>query len=176
MKSLLVVVAASLSGSLLLALTPPETKIEITKVHICCGACEKAVGKVLEEAGVKGTCSKGTKSISITAADDAAAQKAVDALAAAGFHGEVDSKACSFKNDSGAKEGKVTSATVKGFHNCCPACCKAIKAVLGKLEGFESDDTKPKETSCTVKGNFDPAKLIKALNEAGFHAKVEASK
>jgi copper chaperone CopZ len=176
MKTLLVVVVASLSGSLLLAVAPPETKVEVTKVHICCGACEKAVGKVLEEAGVKGTCSKGTRSITIMAADDAAAQKAVDALAAAGFHGELDSKACSFKDDSGAKAGKVSSATVKGFHNCCPACCKAIKGVLGKVEGVESDDTKPKETSCTVKGNFDPAKVIKALNEAGFHAKVEAGK
>jgi len=27
-----------------------------------------------------------------------------------------------------------------------------------------------------VKGNFDPAKLVKALNEAGFHVTVEAGK
>jgi copper chaperone CopZ len=48
--------------------------------------------------------------------------------------------------------------------------------VLAKVDGVESEDTKPKETSCTVKGNFDVAKLVKALNDAGFHVTVEAGK
>lgn len=169
------VVAVGLIGALE-AMAAPDTSVEVKNVHICCGACEKAVGKILDQAGVKGTCDKKSKMISFSATDAAAAQKVIDALAAGGFHGEIGSKDLAFKDDSGAKEGKVRSATVKGFHNCCPACCKAIKAVLAKVEGVESEDTKPKETSCTVKGNFDPVKLVKALNDAGFHATVEAGK
>lgn len=176
MRMLMTFAALAGFGLALVGMAAPESKVEVKNVHICCGACEKAVGKILDEAGVKGTCDKKTKTISFTAADEKAAQKALDALAAGGFHGDTGSKELAIKDDSGAKEGKVTSATVKGFHNCCPACCKAIKAVLGKVEGVESEDTKPKETSCTVKGNFDPAKLVKALNDAGFHATIEAGK
>jgi copper chaperone CopZ len=176
MRMLMSLVAAVGCMAGLMGMALPETKVELKKVHICCGACEKAIGKVLEDSGVKGTCDKKAGTISFTAGDEKAAQKTLDALAAGGFHGDTGSKDLAIKDDSGAKEGKVTSATVKGFHNCCPACCKAIKAVLGKVEGVESEDTKPKESSCTVKGNFDAAKLVKALNDAGFHVTVEAGK
>ena len=157
----------------LVAMAPQETKVEVKGVHICCGACEKAVGKVLEDAGAKGTCSKDSKTVSITATDAKGAQKALDGLAAAGFHGDTGNKDLAIKDDSGAKAGKVTSLTLTGVHNCCGACCKAIKEIVKKVEGVESDDTKPKETTFTVKGNFDAAALVKALNDGGLHAKVK---
>ena len=157
----------------LVAMARPETKVEVKGVHICCPQCEKAIGKVLEDAGAKGTCSKDTKTVSITATDAKGAQKALDGLAAAGFHGDTGSKDLVIKDDSGAKEGKVTTLTLTGIHNCCGACCKAIKEIVKKVDGVESDDTKPKETTFTVKGNFDAAKLVKALNDAGLHAKVK---
>ena len=176
MRMLMTLVALAGFGLAQVGMVSPETKVEVKNVHICCGACEKALGKILEDAGAKGTCDKKAKTVTFTATDEKAAQKALDGLAAGGFHGETDSKDLAIKDDSGAKEGKVTSVTVKGFHNCCPACCKAIKAVLAKVDGVESEDAKPKETSCTVKGNFDAAKLVKALNEAGFHVTLEAGK
>jgi mercuric ion binding protein len=176
MRMLMTMAALAISSAALVGMAAPETKVEVKNVHICCGACEKAVGKILEDSGVKGTCDKKAKTVSFTADDAKAAQKALDGLAAGGFHGDTGNKDLAIKDDSGAKEGKITSATVKGFHNCCPACCKAIKAVLAKVEGVESEDTKPKETSCTVKGSFDAAKLVKALNDAGFHVTVEAGK
>jgi copper chaperone CopZ len=149
--------------------------VEVKNVHICCGACEKAIGKVLGDAGVKDAkCSKDSKTISFSAGDAAAAQKAIDALAAAGFHGETGSKDAAFKDDSGAKEGKVKEAKVSGLHNCCKACCGAIKGVLKKVDGVKEEDVKPSEGSFTVKGEFDAAKLVKALNDAGFHCKVDA--
>jgi len=64
-----------------------------------------------------------------------------------------------------------TKLEVKGVHICCPVCEKAI---VKKVEGVDSDDTKPKETTFTVKGNFDAAKLVKALNDGGLHVKVSA--
>ncbi len=151
-----------------------ETKVEVKKVHICCGACEGIIAKVLTGVdGVKGSGDKESKVITLIAADDKAAQKALDALAAKGFHGDTGNKDLKIKEDSGVKEGKVTTLIVKGAHNCCPACCKAIKEVVKKVDGVESEDAKPKGESFTVKGNFDAAALVKALNEAGFHVKVE---
>ncbi|HXX92191.1 MAG TPA: heavy-metal-associated domain-containing protein [Planctomycetota bacterium] len=150
-----------------------ETKVELKGVHICCGACEKAIGGVLDGAGVKGTCDKGAGTVTFTASDDAGAQKALDALAAAGFHGTSSAK-ISIHDDSGAKAGKVATLTLTGAHNCCGACCKALKGIVGKVEGVKSEDIKPKEKTFTVTGDFDAAALVKALNDGGFHVKVQA--
>jgi copper chaperone CopZ len=166
-------IAAASCVVALAAIAWAETKVELKNVHICCGACVKAIGKILDGAGVKGSCDQDAGTVTISAGDDKAAQKALDALADGGFHGDSGNKDIKIKDDSGAKEGKVTTLTVKGAHNCCPQCCKAIKGVVKTVEGVESEDAKPKGASFTVKGNFDAKALVKALNDAGFHVKVE---
>uniref|UniRef100_A0A7C2NWP1 HMA domain-containing protein n=1 Tax=Schlesneria paludicola TaxID=360056 RepID=A0A7C2NWP1_9PLAN len=149
-----------------------DTKVVVKKTHICCPRCEKVVGDVLKKAGVEGSASKDDGSIQFTAKDDPAAQKVLDELAAAGFHGTVDHEKLKIKDDSGAKAGKVTSLKVKGLHNCCGQCNTAIKKAVKAVAGVESDDAKVNSAEMTVQGSFDAAELIKALNAAGFHAKV----
>src|SRR5262245_58073380 len=123
-----------------------ETKVELKDVHLCCGQCVKIVGNILKKVdGVKGVCDQKGRTITITADDDKAAQKAIDALAAAGFHGESSNKDLAMKADSGAKAGKVKSLTLTGIHNCCGQCCKAIKATVKEVEGVTGDTAKPKE-------------------------------
>ena len=153
-----------------------DTKVEVKKTHVCCPDCEKAVGKILKESGVKGSAEKGEGRITFSAGDDKAAQKVLDALAAGGFHGDTGNRDLKIKDDSGVKEGKVTSLTLQGAHNCCPQCNNAIKEAIKKVDGVESNDVKPRAASFTVKGNFDGAKLVKALNDAGFHATSEKPK
>lgn len=151
-----------------------ETTVKIENVHLCCGACVKGVGKALKNVeGVKGECNRKDKSVTITAADEAAAQKAVEALAAAGFHGRPDTKAVHFPRDSGATKGKVTSLTVSGIHNCCPACCVAIKTAVKTVPGVTGDTAKPKGESFEVTGDYEATELIRALHQAGFHIKVK---
>jgi hypothetical protein len=58
-----------------------ETKVEVKNVHLCCNACVKAVGEILKKEGVQGACDQKKKTVTITAADDKGAQKALDALA-----------------------------------------------------------------------------------------------
>jgi copper chaperone CopZ len=150
-----------------------ETKVELKKVHLCCGQCVKIVGAILKKEGVKGECDQAGKTVTITADDAKAAQKALDALAAAGFYGDTGNKDLAIKADSGVAGGKVKSLTLTGFHNCCGQCCKAIKATVKKVEGVTSDDAKPKVNTVTVEGDFDGAALVKALNAAGFNVKVK---
>lgn len=150
-----------------------ETKVELKGVHLCCPACVKAVGGILKGAGVKGACDQKGRTVTIIAADAASAQKAVDALLAGGFHGSTASKDVTIKDDSGATAGKVKALTVTGAHNCCGACCKAIKATVAKVAGVKADTATPKATTFEVSGDFDAAALVKALNEAGFHVKVK---
>jgi copper chaperone CopZ len=161
----------------LLALTSvvrAETKVELKGVHLCCPACAKGVGDILKTVeGVHGKCDVKAKTVTITATDDKTAQKALEALAAGGFHGETGNADLAMKDDSGAQKGKVKSLTLTGAHNCCGACCKAIKTTVKKVEGVTDDTAKPKANTFTVSGDFDAAELVKALNSAGFHVKVK---
>jgi copper chaperone CopZ len=151
-----------------------ETKVEVKGVHLCCPACVKAVGGVLKGIeGVKGECNREEKTVTITAPDDKTAQKALDALAAAGFHGETGNKDLAIKDDSGAKAGKVKSLTVTGVHNCCNQCLMTIKRTIRKVDGVTGDSGKPKVDTFEITGDFDAAEVIKALNAAGYHVKVK---
>ena len=59
-----------------------ETKVTVSGTHLCCPACFKAVDQALTGVkGVKHESSKKDKSITVTADNDEAAQKAIDALA-----------------------------------------------------------------------------------------------
>src|SRR5262249_42171112 len=133
--------AASLSLLLVFSANAvEETKVEVKGVHLCCGACVKAVAAILNDIdGVQGKCDPKAKTITLTAKDDATAQKALDALAAGGFHGDTGNNDLKMKDDSGAEAGKTKTVTITGIHNCCPACCKAIKATVGKVEGVKAE-------------------------------------
>jgi mercuric ion binding protein len=151
-----------------------DTKVELKGTHLCCGQCVRAVDDILKKIdGVTGKCDQKAGTVSITAKDDATAQKALDALSAAGFHGTTDNKDLKIKDDSGVSKGKVKSLTVEGVHNCCNQCNKAINAALGKVAGVTGNTAKAKSDTFDVTGDFDAEELIKALNAAGYHVKVK---
>ena len=151
-----------------------ETTIELKGTHLCCPACVKAVGEILKGVdGVTGKCDTKAKTVTLTAKDDATAQKAIDALAAGGFHGDTGSKTVTIKEDSGVAKGKVKTLSVTDVHNCCGACTKSIKDAVKKVEGVTANTVKPRTTTFEVTGDFDAEAVIKALNAAGFHAKVK---
>jgi periplasmic mercuric ion binding protein len=175
MRGLRATVFASLSVLLVPVLSArAETKIELKGVHLCCGKCvaaaKSAVGKV---DGVKATCDQKKGTVTIEAPDDATAQKALDALAAKGFHGDTGNSTLKIKEDSGVAAGKVTTLTLKGIHNCCGSCNEAIEDAIKKVDGATADTAKPHTDTLTVTGNFDGAELVKALNAAGFHVRVQ---
>jgi copper chaperone CopZ len=166
---------SALSVALILAGSArADTKVELKGTHLCCGACVKAADAILKDIeGCTGKCDQKAGTITITAKDDATAQKALDALAAGGFHGTTDSDSVKVKDDSGATAGKVKTITLTGVHNCCGRCNAAIKAACKKCEGVTGDTAKAKNDTFDVTGDFDAADLIKALNAAGFHVKVK---
>ena len=153
-----------------------ETKVELKSVHMCCPGCAEAVGDTLKKVeGVTGvSVEQKAGTARFTAADAKAAQKALDALAAEGFHGDTGgAKDFAFKDDSGVKAGQVKSLTVTGFHNSCPGCVKSFRAAIKDVKGVTGDNAKPRVSTCEVTGDFDAAELVKALNKAGFHVKVK---
>ena len=170
--------AMLICAGVLIAATPAlaEIKVELKKVHMCCEGCAEEVESTLKKvAGITAvTTDQKTTSAGFTATDAKSAQKALDALAAAGFHGETGaSKEFAFQNDSGVKTGKVKSLTVTGFHNSCPGCVKSFRKAIKDVPGVAGDNAKSRVTTCEVTGDFDAVALVKALNTAGFHVKVK---
>ncbi|MDC8447098.1 MAG: hypothetical protein LV473_01955 [Nitrospira sp.] len=110
--------------------------------------------------------------MALTAGDDAAAQKALDALAA-GFYGSTGNQKPTMKAVGDVPRGKVNSLKVSGIHNCCGLCCGAIKETIATVAGVTGDTAEPQARTFEVIGDFDAAALVKALNVAGFSAQVE---
>ena len=151
-----------------------ETKVELKGVHLCCPGCTKAVGDILKKVDdVKGACDAKAGTVTITAKDDEAAKKALQALADGGFHGDTGNKDLAIKDDSGATKGKVEKLTLTGVHNCCGRCNSQLKEAIKKVEGVKADTAKAKSDTFEVTGDFDAAELVMALNAAGYHVKVK---
>jgi copper chaperone CopZ len=147
-----------------------EAKATVEKTHLCCNACVKGAEKAVSSvAGAVAKCDRDAGSVTITAPDAATAQKAVNALVAAGYYGKATG--AEIKDDSGAAAGQVKAATVSGFHNCCKKCMTAINETIAKVPGAKGE-VDGKATKVSVTGDFDAKKLVEAFNEAGFHVKV----
>ena len=150
-----------------------ETKVTISETHLCCGQCLRAVDTTLKDMpGVKHTSSQQAKTIEIVADNDEAAQKAIDALAAAGFYGRLDNDKVKYKPVD-ASDATVEKLEVSGVHNCCGACNTAITKAVKGVSGVSGTNVKAKDTSFTVEGKFKPGELVKALLDAGFYVQVK---
>lgn len=148
-----------------------EVKVQLSDVHICCGACVKGIQKAVEGIDVTVDIDRDGGSVKIDAKDDATAQKAVDAIAAAGYHGSSDHKTIKMKEDA-VPAGKVKRLTVSNVHNCCGGCTNAIRDAFKGVPGVQADTLKNKATEFVIEGDFSAADVVKALYAAGFHAKV----
>jgi mercuric ion binding protein len=164
----------SLAVALLLGGTSAaETKVTISETHLCCGQCLKAVEATLKDMpGVTHKSSQEAKTIEITAESDAAAQKAIDALAGAGFYGKLNSDKVKYKPVA-AGDAAVEKLEVAGVHNCCGACTSAIKKAVTSVSGVTGTSVKNKETAFAIEGKFKPAEVVKALLDAGFYVEVK---
>jgi copper chaperone CopZ len=172
--SQLTAVAGLVAALALAGAARAETKVELKSVHLCCPGCTRAVGDILKKLDdVKGTCDQKAGTVTITAKDDEAAKKALQALADGGFHGDTGNKDLAIKDDSGVTKGKVEKLTLTGVHNCCNRCTTQLKEALKKVEGVKADTAKAKADTFEVTGDFDAEELVKALNAAGYHVKVK---
>lgn len=142
-----------------------ETTVTLTGLHNCCGGCEKGITKAITS--VKDvTVVVSDDTATITAKSQSSADKAVEALLAAGYYG----KGAPVQT---LPDKKVTTATVSGTHLCCGKCVKGIDAALKDVPGATGHTATKGATSFTVNGDFNVKDLLAALNKAGYHGKIE---
>jgi periplasmic mercuric ion binding protein len=146
------------------------TKVILSDVHTCCVTCQEAIEHAV--LGVKGasvTVDRDTNRVTISASDDSVAQAALDAVANAGFYGKSDNDKVALK--AAAVDGKSSSAQFAGFHNCCGGCSAALEDAVKSIAGVQTVTVSNR--SCLVKGDFNVASVLKAINKAGFSASVK---
>ena len=151
-----------------------ETQVRLKGVHLCCGGCTDAVATAVDSVpGVACHCDMDNGTVTLVAKDDAAAQKALDAIAAAGLHGETGNEHLAMRPQRGIPVGKVRRVTVSEIHNCCAPCYQAVKGAIDPVEGVTGHTAGPGTTRFEVTGHFAATELVRALNAAGFHAQVK---
>jgi periplasmic mercuric ion binding protein len=151
-----------------------ETKVELKNVHLCCPMCKSAVEGILKKTDASDVVADTkAKTVTFTTKDDAAAKKALQALADGGFQGDTGNKDLAIPDDSGVEKGKVKTLTVTGVHDCCGQCNGILQKTLKGVDGVTGNTAKAKSDTFEVTGDFDAVEVIKALNAAGFHVKVK---
>ena len=125
-----------------------ETQVQLKGVHLCCGGCTDAVAAAVESVpGVTCQCDMENGTVTLTAKDHAVAQKALDAIAAAGLHGETGDRHLVMRAEHNIPPGKVRRLTVSGIHNCCEPCYESIKGAINTVEGVTGDTAGPGKTT-----------------------------
>jgi periplasmic mercuric ion binding protein len=159
-----------------LAVSVPAADVsaKLSDVHICCKSCvtgaEKAVATV---PGAKAAVSQDDETVTITGADKATVQKAVDALTEAGYFGKCDNADIKVSAATGAKGAKVTTLEVSGVHLCCAKCATAVDKAVKAVPGVTGDSGVAKNAKTfTVTGDFSDKDVMDALQKAGLTGKV----
>jgi copper chaperone CopZ len=157
----------------LATLAHAENTVKLSNVHLCCKGCITGVEKAVKKAdGVTMTADPDDETVTLTSPDLAAAQKAVDAMVAAGFYAKSSEPAVQPHDISGAKDEKVTTLTVSGVHLCCGKCVKAVNAALGEVKGVTGNTAEKGVKSFEVKGDFNSKEVFASLEKAGFSGKA----
>jgi copper chaperone CopZ len=153
-------------------------EVSVSNVHLCCASCLAAVDEALDGVdGVSGvSADQNTKIIRFVAADEAAAQAGIDALARHGFFGQAKhaGKKIEFPT-SGAKAGEKSNQIVLyGVHLCCGACVTGAKKSLENVAGLSEIQVDRANGKITLKGaGIEVSKAVSALNAGGFYATLK---
>lgn len=159
--SLIPLIVLSLS-----AMAVANEKVTLTDVHNCCKKCTDGLKKAVATApGVTADIKKST--VVLSGASNADLQKAVDAIAAAGYTGVSDNAEVKVPMAS-APDEQVHSLTVTGTHVCCGKCVKAVDEAAKSVPGVKSDTAAKGAESFQVEGDFNAKALMTALAKAGF--------
>ena len=148
-----------------------EATVTLSGLHNCCKSCANGITKAATSVdGVKAEISG--QDVTLTAKSNSDIKKAVTALMDAGFYGTgAEKDSASTKSAAPAK--KVKSATVSGVHLCCGKCVTAMSKAVNSVTGVTEANIEDKAKSFTVKGEFDAAELLSAMNKAGFNGKIK---
>jgi periplasmic mercuric ion binding protein len=155
---------------------PSPVIVTVTEMHICCGACKKAIEKAGKIDGVQVEVNQDEGLAVLTASTYRDVQKALDEIAKAGFSGKIEDDTQAGKvafPEIKTPDGNVRKLAVRHIHNCCRGCSEAISEAVESVDGVKEHNINPKKESFVVEGNFDAGEVVAALLDAGFYPELE---
>ncbi len=168
-----IVVVSAVSVGLLLPAPAAEVTAKISEVHLCCKGCVNGVEKAVAEVdGAKASADQEGGSVTISAPDEATAQKAADALAKAGYFGKCGDGTIKMQSRTGAKGQQVQSLQIEGVHLCCAKCVKAVDRAVKSVAGAKEHTATKGAKSFAVTGDFNDKELFAALEKEGLTGRV----
>ncbi len=147
--------------------------VKVEGVHICCGMCVKKINSILgSAAGVSNvTILQGERTVEFDAKDAASVQTGLKTLYDAGFYGKSSQPGPDLSLDASKKKNEIE---ITGLHMCCAGCTKAAEGALKKVPGVSGVVSQPRQGIAMISGSdISFAETLKALHEAGFHAKLK---
>ncbi len=155
---------------------PSPVMVNLSEIHLCCGACVKALEKAAKVDGVQVQVQQDEGLAVLTAATYKDIQASLDEIAKAGFSGKIedDTQAGKVKfPEINTPDGNVKKLAVRHIHNCCRGCSEAIVAAIESIDGVSSHTVKPKVVEFEVVGDFDAGAVVEAIEDAGFYPTLE---
>lgn len=167
---------AALAGMVVvLVAATSQAQVEVSDIHLCCGACVKSIGAALGDIdGVSGaSCDRDAKKVTFNASDEKALKAGLAALSKAGFYGKaiMANRELIFPTHKVEKGAKKDEIVFYGVHLCCGGCVKAVGAALKDL-GDPACDREAKTVTLTGDG-ISVAKALATLNKAGFNGSLK---
>lgn len=149
-----------------------ETEVTLSGAHLCCGGCKSGVEDAI--AGMDDIeLSMSGSNITVKGKSGGDVQKAIDAIAAAGFYGESDNEAVMI-GAGRAGDTATDSVTVSGVHLCCGKCVSAIDDVIAAVKGATEHDASKDAESFTIKGeSITASAVLAALRAEGMNGTVK---
>ena len=149
-----------------------DTKVTLSGVHLCCKGCVKGVTKAVDGSGGTVSCDAKAGTVVISG-DKGTVEKALEAVAKAGYYGKSDNPDLGISCQGGAEDKKVKSLTLSGTHLCCGKCVKAVTKAVDATDGATNHTAKKGSEIFEVTGDFNAQSFIKALHDNGLHAFVK---
>lgn len=176
---LLLVVSANAS-----ALDPPPPQGEdpspvmanVTEIHICCGACVKALERAAKVNRVQIDVHQDEGTAILTAATYRDLQESLESIARAGFYGKIEDDTQTGQlhfPEVRTPDGNVKKLTVRHIHNCCRRCSDAIIEAIESVDGVTKNTVQPKQVDFVVEGDFDAGEVVEAIQNAGLNPTIE---
>ena len=145
--------------------------VELTGVHLCCNGCVKAIDKAVKATGASSVSDKSEKTVTVTAKDSASMNKALKAVAKAGYYGK--STGDYQVKQLGSEDKKMKKVALGGFHNCCQKCTVGMTKAVEAVKGVKTHSIAQKKRDFTVEGDFNLSELLNSINEHGFAVSVK---
>lgn len=148
--------------------------VQLEKLHLCCGACSKALAEAL--GSVEGIeeidIDRKAGSAHFVSSSDDKTKAALAAMAEAGFFGAVTQgdKEVAVPTEEIDAELKADRIVFTGVHLCCGGCARGVAKGYADLKDVVAVDCDTDAGTVTLSGkDLSVAEMRDALHKAGFH-------